>query len=117
MHDPEELTGTGAATLAHIQRDPAVTVAQGLAQRFVTMIQQQEVAHLDSWLTACAASRISWLITFGEGKDYEAVRAALEIPWSSVQAEGQINHLKPLKWQMCGRAGFPLFRSRVLRAV
>lgn len=82
------------------------------------MIQQQEVAHLDPWLTACAASGISWLITFGEGlrKDYEAVRAALELPWSSAQAEGQINRLKLLKRQMYGRASFPLLRSRVLRA-
>jgi transposase len=118
MRDPEDLTGTEAATLAYIQRDPAVTVAHGLARRFVTMIQQQDVEHLDSWLAACAESGISWLITFGKGltKDYEAVHAALELPWSSAQAEGQINRLKLLKRQMYGRASFPLLRSRVLQA-
>jgi transposase len=95
-----------------------VTVAQGLAQRFVTMIQQQEAEPLDSWIAACAGCGISWLISFGEGirRDYEAVRAALELPWSSAQAEGQINRLKMLKRQMYRRASFPLLRSRVLQA-
>lgn len=118
MRDPEELTGTETATLACIQRDPDVTVAHELALRFVTMIQRQDVKSLDSWIAACTGSGISWLITFGEGiaKDYDAVRAALELPWSSAQAEGQINRLKLLKRQMYGRASFPLLRSRVLQA-
>lgn len=44
------------------------------------------------------------------------MRAALEEPWSSGQAEGQINRLKMLKRQMYGRAGFDLLRKRVLCA-
>ena len=82
------------------------------------MIRCQEVAHLDPWLAACACNGISALVSFGEGlqKDYAAVRAALELPWSSGQAEGQINRLKMLKRQMYGRASFGLLRSRVLRA-
>lgn len=80
------------------------------------MIQHQEAEHLDPWLRACAESGISGLVTFGEGlqKDYAAIRAALELPWSSGQAEGQIDCLKMLKCQMYGRASFDLLRSRVL---
>jgi transposase len=38
------------------------------------------------------------------------------MPWSSGQAEGQINKLKLIKRQMYGRAKFDLIRRRVLLA-
>jgi transposase len=38
------------------------------------------------------------------------------MPWSSSQAEGQINKLKLIKRQMYGRANFDLRRRRVLLA-
>ena len=38
------------------------------------------------------------------------------MPWSSGQAEGQINKLKLIKRQMYGRAKFDLIRQRVLLA-
>jgi transposase len=58
------------------------------------------------------------LTTFAAGlrQDGAAVRAALTLPWSSGQAEGQINRLKFLKRQMYGRASFELLRRRVLLA-
>ena len=37
-------------------------------------------------------------------------------PWSSGQAEGQVNRRKLLKRQSYGRAGFDLLRQRVLLA-
>jgi transposase len=82
------------------------------------MVREKRPEHLDSWLVACRTSRIAALATFGEGlsHDYAAVRAALAEPWSSGQAEGQINRLKMLKRQMYGRAGFDLLRTRVLYA-
>ncbi len=45
-----------------------------------------------------------------------AVRAALTLPWSNGQAEGQINRLKLLKRQNYGRASFNLLRQRILMA-
>jgi transposase len=47
-------------------------------------------------------------------RDYEAVKAALSVPWSNGQVEGQINRLKFIKRQMYGRAHFDLLRLRVL---
>jgi hypothetical protein len=38
-------------------------------------------------------------------RDIDAVRNAIAEPWSSSQAEGQINRLKSLKRAMFGRAG------------
>ena len=48
--------------------------------------------------------------------DIGAVQAALELPWTTSPAEGQINRLKMLKRTMYGRAGFGLLRARVLHA-
>ena len=45
-----------------------------------------------------------------------AVSAALTLPYSSAQAEGQIHKLKRIKPQMYGRANFDLLRHRVLLA-
>ena len=48
--------------------------------------------------------------------DIGAVQAALELPWTTSPAEGQINRLKMLKRTMYGRAGFSLLRARALYA-
>ena len=45
-----------------------------------------------------------------------AVRAALTEPWSSGQAEGQINRLKLFKRQSYGRAGLVLLKRRMVLA-
>ena len=45
-----------------------------------------------------------------------AAQAALALPWSNGQVEGQVNRLKLIKRQMYGRAGFDLLRLRVLAA-
>jgi transposase len=47
-------------------------------------------------------------------QDYAAARAALELPWSNGQTEGQVNRLKFIKRQMYGRANFDLLRLKVL---
>jgi transposase len=47
-------------------------------------------------------------------RDKAAVHAALVLPWSNGQTEGQINRLKLIKRQMYGRAKFNLLRVRVL---
>ncbi len=62
------------------------------------------------------ASGIGTLVRFAEGvrQDLAAITAALALPWSSGQTEGQINRLKFIKRQMYGRANFDLLRKRVL---
>jgi len=67
-------------------------------------------------MTRAQHSGISSLARFAAGlqRDFPAVLAAVETCWSNGQVEGQINRLKALKRQMCGRAGFALLRARVL---
>ena len=45
---------------------------------------------------------------------YEAVKLAFTLTWSDGQVESQVNRLKMLKRQVYGRAGFKLFRRRIL---
>jgi len=45
-----------------------------------------------------------------------AVAAALEYEWSNGQVEGQINKLKLIKRQMCGRAKLDVLKARLLYA-
>ncbi len=45
-----------------------------------------------------------------------AVHAAIALPWSNGQTEGQVNRLKMLKRQMYGRASLGLLRQRLLYA-
>ena len=49
-------------------------------------------------------------------RDFEAINAALELPWTTSPVEGQISRLKMLKRTMYGRAGFELLRDRVFHA-
>ena len=48
--------------------------------------------------------------------DGDPVRAAVTLPWSNGQVEGQINRLKLLKRQMYGRAKLDLLSRRFLLA-
>lgn len=76
------------------------------------------VLGLEAWLTEVSSCGIAPVQTFAAGleQDGAAVRAALTLPWSSGQAEGQINRLKLLKRQMYDRASLDLLRRRTLLA-
>jgi transposase len=50
-------------------------------------------------------------------QDLAAVQAALTLPYSQGQTEGQITRLKQLKRQMYGRTSFDLLRKRFLGPV
>ncbi len=57
--------------------------------------------------------------TFGRGviKDEAAVRAAIKLPWSNGQTEGQITKLKLVKRQMYGRGKIDLLQARLIGAL
>ena len=118
VRDPEGLDTSEAAVLAHLRQDAEVARLHDLARSYNRMVREKRLDDLDGWLEASRTSGISALAGFADGlsRDYAAVRAALAEPWSSGQAEGQINRLKMIKRQMYGRAGFELLRKRVLCA-
>jgi transposase len=98
------------------QLDETGRLAVALAQRFATMVRERRAEELATWLQQAEQSGITAFRSFAAGvrRDYAAVEAALSLPWSNGQVEGQVNRLKFIKRQMYGRAHFDLLRRRVL---
>jgi transposase len=89
--------------------------ARELALRFAAIVRERKIGDFGRWLDDAAESELR---SFASGlkQDEAAVRAALELPWSNGQTEGQITRLKLIKRQMYGRAKHDLLRARVLQA-
>ena len=94
---------------------PALVVARDLTDRFHQLIQRRKGADLEPWIADAAPSMMA---PFASGimRDQAAVQAALELPWSNGQTEGQNTKLKLVKRQMYGRAKLDLLRARLLGA-
>jgi len=125
------LGAANVAAVLRVEQDGEAQTVAGLARRFTALVRAcgvrsrregsapaEPVAELKIWLAEARACGISALETFAVGleADGAAVRAALTEPWSSGQAEGQVNRLKLLKRQSYGRASFDLLQRRVLLA-
>jgi len=95
---------------------PSLRSMRFLALDFREAISSNDRDGMLHWIRTAAQSGFGPLARFAYGlrKDFNAVIAAVETPWSNGQTEGQINRLKAIKRQMYGRAGFPLLRARVL---
>jgi transposase len=122
------LSPLDVAAVRRAEQDKEAAQVASLARRFTALVRNcgtgqpprpaTPVADLNAWLAEARACGIGAVETFAAGleQDGAAVRAALTEPWSSGQAEGQINRLKLLKRQSYGRASFDLLRRRVLMA-
>jgi transposase len=97
---------------------PPIDEAVRLAQGFVEMVRHRQPEGLEDWLTQASQSECPAWVRFAKGLrgDYDALKAALELPWSNGPVEGQVNRLKLLKRQMYGRANLPLLTKRFLEA-
>jgi transposase len=112
--EPEERAFAAALTA----RCPEAEQARELAQAFVTLVRERDAAALVPWIEhadRCAIPELQGFVS-GLRRDWAAVEAGLELPWSNGQTEGQVNKLKLLKRQMYGRASFELLRRRLLLA-
>jgi transposase len=110
----DHLSKADAITVAMIERAmPTLAAARDLAERFHHMVRTQDAPALASWLTETVGSPLA---SFGNGivADQAAVAAALTVPWSNGQTEGQITKLKLVKRQMYGRGKLDLLRARLI---
>ena len=122
------LTAEDAAVVARVEQHPGAAQVAEYARRFTALVRSRcgacpstaamAVAELQCWLDEARSCDVRAVETFAVGllQDAAAVRVALVAPWSSGQAEGQINKLKLIKRQAYGRASFELLRRRVLLA-
>jgi hypothetical protein len=96
--------------------DSDIEQTYSLAQTFSQLVRERKSEELDSWVESAKATGIPELRSFAAGlvRDKAAVLAALSLPWSNGQVEGQVHRLKLIKRQMYGRAHFDLLRQRVL---
>jgi transposase len=100
------------------QVDTGMARANALIQAFLTMVRERRGYDVGTWMAEAIDRGIAELARFARGlqEDVAAVTAGLTSQWSTGVTDGQIHRLKLLKRQGDGRAGFALFRQRVLHA-
>jgi len=86
---------------------PAFATMRCLAMRFNGILRGREADPLPAWIDDTIETDLAPIVRFALtlNRDFDAVKNAVEMPWSNGQAEGQINRLKTLKRAMYGRAG------------
>ncbi len=94
---------------------PALGDAAAIAKRLGRLLRREGDESLERVLADAVGTPLA-NFTAGLERDRAAVQAALDTPWTTSPAEGQINRVKAIKRSMYGRAGFPLLRARVLHA-
>lgn len=117
VRPPNELEPDDGAIVERLCRlSPDLDRAYPLAQEFMRIVRERHIDALESWLCRADASGLAELRSFAAGirRDQAAVSAALSLPFSNAQVEGQINRLKYIKRSGYGRAKLDLLRQRVL---
>ena len=113
----DRLTKAETVTVAAIEQNvPALVEAREIVAEFQAMVRSMRPEGLSGWLGRAAQSALA---SFARGiaKDEAAVRAAMTLPWSNGQTEGQITRLKLVKRQMYGRGKLDLLQARLLGSV
>ena len=113
----EKLALAERATLSRLlQQCPELQELQQLGWAFRDPFLLHSSEAFTAWLEMASRSRFGTIQRFATGlrRDEAAITAAVSLPWSNGQVEGQVHRLKLIKRQMYGRAGFQLLRRRVL---
>lgn len=123
MGDPEDLESAERRALDQmLEASSDLAMIYPLVQSFEKMIRsspdKEQAEKLESWLEKALSSGVKDFETFAVGlkREQSGVEAALALPYSNGQTEGQINRLKLIKRQMYGRGSFEMLRQRVLGA-
>jgi len=97
------------------RRYPEITACAEVAREFTRMIRERDAQAWQNWLNAAKTTALERFAS-SLRRDEAAVLAALQLPWSNGQVEGQVHRLKLIKRQMYGRAKVDLLRLRVVLA-
>jgi transposase len=123
LGDPEDLVDAERGALDEMLKAATdVAVIYPLIQKFKKMTKNTssgaQAERFDGWLGEALTSGVKDFETFAMGlkREQSGVEAALSLPYSTGQTEGQINRLKLIKRQMYGRGSFQMLRQRVLGA-
>ncbi len=114
MSDAGQLPEMEQGFIAHLlQRAPGLADAITVAKRLNKLLRRDSQESLAQVLDAAAKTPLAEFAA-GLRRDFAAVQAALDLPWTTSPAEGQINRLKMVKRTMYGRAGFNKIEHRLL---
>lgn len=117
LQGPDDLTAAQVAYLERLRvQCPAIQTAQVVVQEFGRIVRERHRVAYDRWLAtaeACGIAELSGVATFMR-RDYAAIVAALTLPWSNGQTEGQVTRLKLVKRQMYGRGKLDLLYRRLM---
>jgi transposase len=110
----EQLSRAETITVAAIENGVTVLVeAREIILEFQGIIRRKALADLDAWISRAQAGLVAAFAN-GVSKDKAAIEAAIALPWSNGQTEGQICKLKLVKRQMYGRGNLDLLQARVI---
>ena len=114
-----DLAAVAEPDRAYVERllalSPALATVRDLAQRFAALVRAHTANALTPWLADAEHCELRGFAA-GLRQDEQAVRAALILPWSSGQVEGQVTRLKLVKRQSYGQAKLDLLKTRLVRA-
>ncbi len=113
----DNLSKADTMTIAAIESNvPALVNARQIIAAFHAVIRRKAATEL---APSIDRARTTLVASFANGvrKDEAAVRAAIALPWSNGQTEGQITKLKLVKRQMYGRAKIDLPQAWLIGAV
>jgi transposase len=99
MAGGELLSDTDRTFAARLLEMPALQATVVAARRIARLLRRKGDDRLEEALDEAAASPLASFVTELR-KDIAAVRAALELPWTTSPVEGQINRLKMIKRTM-----------------
>jgi transposase len=112
----DRLSKAETVTVAALEAGvPALVEARELIANFQAMIRHKTIAALTPWIERARASLVASFAR-GVANDEPAVRAAIILPWSNGQTEGQITRLKLVKRQMYGRGKLDLLQASLIGA-
>ena len=110
------LSKAETVTVAAIEAGvPTLVEAREIIAEFHLMIRRKTEERLTPWIERALASIVASFAS-GVAKDEAAVRAAITLPWSNGQTEGQITRLKLVRRQMYGRGKIDLLQARLIGA-
>lgn len=110
----DRLTKAETLTVATVEDGMlALVEAREVVGAFQTMVRAMEPGRLEGWLRRAEASLVASFAR-GIGRDRSAVQAAITLPWSNGQTEGQITKLKLVKRQMNGRGKIDPLQARLI---
>jgi transposase len=110
----DTLSKPETVTVAAIEAGvPTLVEAREIIADFHLMIRRKAVAGLTPWIER---ARTSLVASFANGVAKDEAAAAITLPWSNGQTEGQITRLKLVRRQMYGRGKIDLLQARLIGA-